>query len=190
MSLSPWFRARCVDIEVCVRVCVCVCVCVCVARRRRSTQRLQATAWLPLLQLLLLLLLLELRENETGDGALQLFNCWTSYKTREETGQVWVAVIEALSLIHGNYYHSEYNSPPTGKLIPVCLSFQPTKVLDGSLFINDLPNPLLETSSCTLFLYSDLVTWEQVIGGWMRMKKERMGESRRILKELYICLTN
>lgn len=155
---------------------VCVCVCVCVKRRRRSTQRLQATAlpiWLPLLQLLLLLMLLELRENETGDGALQLFNCWTSYKTREETGQVWVAVVEALSLIHGNYYHSEYNSPPTGNLIPVCLSSQPTKVLDGSLFINDLPNPLLETSSYTLFLYSTLVTWEQVIrDGWGWRRKD------------------
>ena len=101
-----------------------------------------------------------------------------------------MAVVEALSLIHGNYYHSEYNSPPTGNLIPVCLSLQPTKVLDGSLFINDLPNPLLETVAATHSLYSDLVTWEQVIRGWMRMKKERMGESRRMLKELYICLTN
>ena len=68
-----------------------------------------------------------------------------------------MAVVEALSLIHGNYYHSEYNSPPTGKLIPVCLSLQPTKVLDGSLFINDLPNPLLETVAAAHSFY--IQTW-------------------------------
>lgn len=77
------------------------------------------------------------------DRASQLFNCWTSYKRRVETVQVWVVVVETLSLIHCNYYHSEYVSPSPGNLIPCLPTLWLTIVLAGSLCISHLPNPLL-----------------------------------------------
>ena len=139
---------------------VCVCVCVCAARGRRSTQRLQAAA-LPISGCRFHHCCCYYAVGTQGKWDrrrcyLRLPHCWSSY----DKGGGWTgrgAVVEALSLIHRNYYHSEHNSPPTGNLIPVCLCLQPTVVLDGSLFINDLPNPLLETVAAAHSFY--IRTW-------------------------------
>lgn len=130
-------------LEICaVRVCICVRVV-----RRRQSARLQATA-LPIsscrfYSCCCYYCCWSSGRRRQRDSALQLFNCGTSYKRRVETVQVWVAVVETLSLIHCNYYHSGYISPSTGNWISCLPTLLLTIVLDGSLFINHLPNPLL-----------------------------------------------
>lgn len=125
--LSPWYISRRTDIG---NLCA-VCVCVCAARRRQSARRLQATA-LPISgcrfhSCCCYYCCWNSGKMRQRDSALQLFNCWTSNKTREETMQEWVAVVETLSSICNNHYHSRYISPPTGNLIPVFSCLLSTK---------------------------------------------------------------